>query len=638
MSSRINDLDDRTIGFIAAGEVVERPAQVVKELIENALDAGGTRITVEVERGGFDLIRVQDDGAGIHPDDLRLAVKRHATSKLATEADLSVIHTLGFRGEALASIGMVSSMTVTSRIEGQDAHAISVEEGRVGTPTATSGPRGTRVSVEGLFQNQPARLAFQRRPQTEHARIVDLVLEHALAHPKVAFELRIDGRRSLAVPAGSDPLDRLHDLLGQQAGRMIPLSTPPLDEEAPGEERWSGWIAPPEVTRGRSDEIHVLVNGRPVASQPFLASVRRGYRTRLMQGRHPIAVLRLDLPPSEVDVNVHPTKREVRFRSAWRVMERLERCIAHSLESIPTSPDRESMQSVLGGLELNPRAPSMPEPAEEVPAWARTARTRTPDQQTVATPSKPRARPVSEAPSNQPTLPGLEVVPPSPALSSEERLLHRHAGTGHVERPGEAPALETDINDLPPLSPLAQFADSYILAQSGSELLLIDQHALHERIRYERLRTGTEQHETQHLIQPLDLDLDPTGVARLVAGRERLKDLGFQFSEADGSWRLEAVPTGFERGELKELIDDLLLDVGEDGQALDALQSRRDHVDFLRACRGAVKANERLTLPEMRRLLEDMRRIPNPWACVHGRPTALRIDLDALDDHFGRHG
>ena len=305
--SRIKQLDDRTIGHIAAGEVVERPAQVVKELIENSIDAKSSRITIEIDRGGFDLIRITDDGTGIHEHDLPLSLDRHATSKLSNEEDLAAIGTLGFRGEALASIGMVSKLSISSRPRGTEGRSIVMDNGNKGKIEPAGIAEGTSIEVSHIFSNQPARLAFQRRPATETSKIVDVVVSHAICHPEVGFRLVSDEKTILEVPAVEEMEDRLYDVLGRQAGKMIPITAPKSDSDAPGDERWSGWISTPDITRGKGDEIHVLINGRPVAAQPFLQSIRRGYKTRLMQGRHPVAVLLLDLPNDEVDVNVHPT-------------------------------------------------------------------------------------------------------------------------------------------------------------------------------------------------------------------------------------------------------------------------------------------------------------------------------------------
>jgi DNA mismatch repair protein MutL len=631
LPSRIKQLDDRTIGHIAAGEVVERPAQVVKELIENSIDAGSKRITIEIERGGFDLMRIIDNGSGIHEEDLSLSLDRHATSKLSTQEDLAAIGTLGFRGEALASIGMVSKLSISSRPSGTEGRQIAMDNGDKGAIEPAGIAEGTCIEVSQLFANQPARLAFQRRPATETSRIVDVVVSHAICHPEVGFRLLSDDKVILEVPAVDEMEDRLYDVLGRQAGKMIEISSPPSDNDAPGDENWTGWISTPDITRGKGDDIHILINGRPVAAQPFLQSIRRGYRTRLMQGRHPVAVLLLDLPADEVDVNVHPTKREVRLRNSWRVLERLERAIAYTLESTPTEP--ESSGGITGITSLAPQTEE--KRAIQKPAWAQTAQISLTGEKPLENKKVEKSRPVSVSESSQTTITGDEAI--APALSIGERELHRHAGFD-AEDPEKAEPLGPVINDLPAMEPLAQFADSYILVQAEEELLLIDQHALHERVRYERLRNDESLWQAQERISSVPLDLDARQIARLDARMDDLSKMGFVINNNAGGYSITSAPALLSASELEPFLHDILLDMSEDGAPLETVEQRKDHLAFLNACRGAVKANERLNLSQMRRLLDDMRRIPNPWACVHGRPTAMRIPLNALDHHFGRHG
>ena len=673
---RIKQLDDATIGHIAAGEVVERPAQVIKELIENSLDAGATSITITVESGGFECMTVEDNGSGIEREDLPLALDRHATSKLSTKEDLASIASLGFRGEALASIGMVSKLTVSSQPAGAQGASVVMEDG-VKSETVPEGMSdGTRISVEHLFANTPARLAFQRRPETETARIVDVVVNHALAHPECGFHLKSEARTLLNVPATGDMLDRLYDVMGAQATELVPLQQPAGDEEAPGQERWEGWISTPDITRGKGDDIHLLINRRPVAAGPFLQAIRRGYRTRLMQGRHPLAVLNLTCPPTEVDVNVHPTKREVRLRHSWRVLERLERAIAHTLEAVPTEPDatggipelqgfaaRETTAKVESFFALEtgnepPQGETSPNhglafaagleagetrqrsAAAAPPAWAVAAgkQLNLVGQEAEELERNTPTRPVSASPLGQAVLPNLESEPIAQHLSSAERHLHRYAGASETQSPATETPLDGVLNDLPTMEPLAQFADSYILVQAEGELLLVDQHALHERVRYERLRNSGQAWEPQKRLAPLQLGLDARQSAVVDAQHERLKALGFHLEHQEGEWVLNASPQLLAGEEVKPFFLDLLQDLALDGGPLETIEAKKDHIAFMNACRGAVKANEPLSLAEMRRLLDDMRRIPNPWACVHGRPTSLRISLDSLDHHFGRHG
>lgn len=664
----IVQLDDNTIGHIAAGEVVERPAQVVKELIENSLDAEASQITITIERGGFDLIKIEDNGSGISESDLPLSLDRHATSKLRTAEDLQRINTLGFRGEALASIGIVSELLVASRPKGKDGRCINMKFGEKLGIEPYGMAEGTIIEVHSLFQNTPARLSFQRRPATENAKIIDVVVSHAMANKQTSFKLINDERTVLDVPKSDSLSDRLYDILGKQANQLIELKIPEIDNSAPGDELWKGWISTPDITRGKGDDIYILINERPVSSGPFHQAIRRGYRTRLMQGRHPIAVLSLEIPSEEVDVNVHPTKREVRLKHSWRVLERLERAIANTLEEVPTNPDStggiKELQSLISsetepitkifredskadslvqaaGLNIASNPPSIEEKNHSnIPSWAIAAGSQLNLHGIEAEVPKEeaKARPISSSQIPQQTLPGMEDKPIAPALSHAERDLHRHSKCGVAISPTDEKPLENIINDLPEMEPLSQFADSYILAQADGELLLIDQHALHERIRFERLRYNEKLWESQTRLQPLKLDFDAKQTALLESSLERLRQVGFEFTYLEDEWCLASAPNLLSGEDVIPFLIDLLQDCSEDGAPLETVENRKDHLAFLNACRGSVKANEKLTLPEMRRLLDDMRKIPNPWACVHGRPTALRLPIDSLDHHFGRHG
>ena len=630
----ILQLDDDTIGHIAAGEVVERPAQVVKELVENSIDAGSSRIRIEIERGGFDRIAVIDDGSGIPSEELELAVTRHATSKLSTATDLSAIHTLGFRGEALASIGMVSQLKVSSRVANSDGISISVHDGTKHPLEPTGIAPGTVIEVLHLFANIPARLSFQKRPATESSAIVDIVVAQALCNPTIGFTVSIDGRIVLDTPPGVEATDRLFDLIGASAERLVALQCSEDDANAPGDEEWSGWISPPELNRSKGDEIHVIINGRPVANSPFTQAIRRGYHTRLMVGRHPICVLKLDLPADEVDVNVHPTKREVRLKNSWRVLERLERAIKHTLLQLPTgsmTPDSSPIESVSVEVD-SPKKEHAP-----LPAWAESAQTRITYAGPIEKPIKKSEIRLSESPLTQQTLPDLGIEKIAPALSSAERDLHRWCTGEHSVSPLSEPSpLDVEVTEVPEMIPLAQFADSYILAQGADELFVIDQHALHERVRYERLRASMTSWESQELVSPILLELSASKSETLRGNMEKMGDIGFGFDE---ELNLIAVPQlllGSEK--LESFISDVLSELESGAKRLETVENLADEIAFMKSCRGAVKANQQLSLPEMRRLLADMRTIPNPWACVHGRPTVLRMSLDKLDGHFGRHG
>ena len=650
---RIKQLDNETIGHIAAGEVVERPAQVVKELLENSLDAQAKQIDVIIERGGFDLIAIADNGIGISEDDIALSVDRHATSKLNSFDDLNEIYTMGFRGEALASIGMVSELSVASKTRDGDGKIVSVHFGKKSSVESHGMSFGTTVTVRDLFKNTPARLSFQRRPATENAKIVDVIISHAIANNSVGFKLVSDQKTILNIPASETTADRLYDILGGQASELIELNSPAQDSEVPGDEHWHGWISTPDITRGKGDEVYVLINDRPVASGPFHQAIRRGYKTRLMQGRHPIAVLSLNLPASEVDVNVHPTKREVRLKHSWRVLERLERAIAHTLEDVITeiTPDgsipgisstKSSVMPIQDSLKQDDKQSgiSVDSDIAKVPAWAIAAGTqlnlRGSQADEIKKQQKPRPVSISEKP--QETLPGLSEQPISPALSKAERDIHKHSPHDSLNSPLNDEFLRGVKNTIGHMEPLAQFADSYIIVQSDDELLLIDQHALHERIRYERLKHSSEEWVAQSLISPVEFELSLVQKQIVQASIEKLAKMGFNISVDDQKISILSHPLFIKGQNIEQIFIDLLQDLSEDGAPLETVDNLRSHIALMNACRGAIKANQKLSIAEMRRLVDDMTKIPNPWACIHGRPTAMRINIDSLDHHFGRDG
>ena len=640
----IIQLDELTIDLIAAGEVVERPAQVVKELVENSIDSGSSQIRIEIEKGGFDRISVIDNGHGIPREELKLAIKRHATSKLSVPEDLNRIVTKGFRGEALASIAAVSELILSSKVKDSDGFSILVDNGVVGKIEPVGIAPGTKVDVLNLFKKIPARLSFQRRPSTENAAIVDIAISLALSEPKTGIIVELDGRKVLDCPPCEGMEDRLYDLFGSTSSKLISLEFSDDDRDAPGDEVWSGWISPPGISRSRSDDIHVLVNGRPVSTGPFLQSIRRGYHTRLMVGRHPIGVISLNLPPSEVDVNVHPTKREVRLQYSWRVLERLERSIQYTLSKVSTQPESKNL-TLLEGLEVKPD--NVQNSDIFVPSWAQVE-----NKETIQThfssirgamPSSERlGNKISSNELEQETLPGLNPNPISPSLSSAERSLHRLSISGDSISPiGEPTPKAAIIPELPEMEVLCQFSNSYILAEGNNELFIIDQHALHERIRYERLRPSMVDWDPQKLIISVPISL---GVRELAAARsesKRLLQLGFEFSESDEGIVVTSVPNVLvgDSG-LIEFLHDILIDISSNPESggIDTVEKLRDKVAFMKSCRGSVKANQKLNLSEMRRLLMDMRTVPNPWACVHGRPTILKLTQNHLDKHFGRHG
>ena len=640
----IQQLDELTIDQIAAGEVVERPAQVVKELVENSIDSGSNKIRIEIEKGGFTRISVIDDGHGIPKNELKLAIKRHATSKLSGSEDLNTIITKGFRGEALASIAAVSKLVLSSKIRNSEGYSIIVDNGLVGEIEPIGIAPGTKVDVLNIFEKIPARLSFQRRPSTENAAIIDVAISLALSEPKAGILVEIDGRVVLDCPPCDGMEDRLYDLFGSTSSKLIPLECSTDDLDAPGDESWGGWISPPGISRSRSDDIHVLVNGRPVSAGPFLQSIRRGYHTRLMVGRHPIGVISLNLPTQEVDVNVHPTKREVRLQHSWRVLERLERSIKYTLSRVSTQPEFKDL-TILEGIGTEPEVNVKSEVF--TPSWAQVDNKEKIQTHfsSIRNSNIPVERPDYLLKNNdleQKVLPGLDPNPVSSSLSSAERSLHRLSKLGDSISPINEPKPKAAIiPELPEMNVLCQFSDSYILAEGNDELFIVDQHALHERIRYERLRPLMVDWSPQELIIPIPISL---GARELSAARSesiRLSELGIKFSESDSNISVISVPDVLlGDNNIIEFIHDILIDISSrpESSGIDTVEKLRDKVAFMKSCRGSVKANQKLNLAEMRRLLLDMRTVPNPWACVHGRPTILRLSQNHMDKHFGRHG
>lgn len=603
-------LPSELIGQIAAGEVVERPASVVKELVENSLDAGATRIRVDIRAGGRELIRVSDDGCGIPAEELRLALAQHATSKLASASDLARIATLGFRGEALGSIAAVATVTISSRARGSAAgYEIEGRGVERTAPRPVSRAEGTVVTVRDLFVEVPARLKFLRAASTEQAAIARFVGAYALARAGVRFELFIEGRRALATDGSGERLNAIVAVYGAEvAAHMLPLD--PDAAEVPGV-RVSGYVSAPSLHRAHRQGITLFVNGRWVQNRAIGFALEEAYHSLLMIGRHPIAAIDIELPPQQVDVNVHPTKSEVRFVD--------ERAVGRALS--------RSARAAL--LKLGPVA---------VPSFAlggHATLVATPDfQSRFATGS---ARWPDEPPD------GAE--PPAHLANgrgSAPSSLHGTLSTSSgVERHvDEAPAgvPSTGGERLPPLRVLGQVAASYIIAEGPEGMFLIDQHAAHERILLDRLLLNARQAtpDTQLLLEPLVLELTPAQCEALELCSGELGVLGFTIEPFGGyTYAVRAIPAALAAAKPK--LDDLLVAVLEEaargGQDLSLLE----RFASVSACHSAIRANQSLTIEEMRALLGQLERTSLPRTCAHGRPTMLQVGLGDLERQFGRH-
>jgi DNA mismatch repair protein MutL len=567
------------IAKIAAGEVIERPSSVVKELLENALDAGATQIGIEVTQGGLGLIRVRDNGCGIPRDELSLAFERHATSKLLSESDLTQVASLGFRGEALPSIAAVADVEIVSRpAEAPEGAYLKLQNGAVVASGPRGTPVGTTVTARGLFRRQPARLKFLRSPTSEAGHIAAVVSHYALAYPEVAFGLRLDGRLSLQAPGSGDPREAVLAVYGGPvASAMLPLPVSEGDEYA----NVGGLVSPPGLTRANRTYISLFINRRWVRSRTLTFAVEEAYRGLLMSGRFPIAVLEITLPPEEVDVNVHPTKAEVRLRRDREVFAILQRRVRRALID------------------------QAPAPQAGAAAWTAT---------------------LGAAPRQAPT-----VTPPHGRHLASSRPTDRRAAPVGASEPPEAAPL---LSRLPLLRAVGQVGATYVVAEGPEGMYLIDQHAAHERILYERLLSKpADQAEVQGFLEPVPVDLAPHQEQALRGLAEALAEQGFSVEPFGGrTYLLRAAPAllaGQDAGRaLVELLDML---AREDGPA-----GPRERVAASLACHAAIRAGQTLSQEEMRELVKQLEETQMPHTCPHGRPTMIHLSADALAKEFKR--
>jgi len=598
---RIRILSPHIVNKIAAGEVIERPASVVKELAENAVDAKARRLEVALEEGGKRLIRVADDGEGIQPEDLPLAVTSHATSKLRDPDELFHILTLGFRGEALASIGAVSQMSVRSRVRGGgEGFEIEVQCGEVGAVRPAPAREGTVVEVRNLFQNVPVRMRFLRSASAELGHVAEALTRIALAHPELAVELVHGEREVLQLDAGEDRRERVARLFGRELAEALL----PVRHEAPGL-RIEGLVAPPHFDRSRQDRLYLLLNGRYIRDRSLQHAIREAFQGYLMSGRHPTVFLALDVDPAEVDVNVHPTKIEVRLREAGSLFRAVRNAVRASLERGQTPPRVGPPVAEASG----PASAAAPAPSirEEVASFLRSREGFAGAPRDLAsTPSPSRvADPASASPAPPPLAPRREAL------------------------------RETSVPDASSIEP-RQILASYILRETGDGILLTDQHALHERILYHRMRERIEAGgiATQRLLLPEIVELSIAQVELLVDRADELRTLGFEVARfGERSVAVHAVPEILRRLAASDWIRHLLttLETREEGG-----KDFRDRVIETAACKAAVKAGESLGRDEMLDLLRQAEALPSSYSCPHGRPTTVEIPRAEIERWFRR--
>jgi len=599
-------LPESLINRIAAGEVVERPAAAVKELVENAIDAGARRIDVTLRDGGKSFIAVTDDGCGMDAGELSLAILRHATSKLADD-DLTHIETLGFRGEALPSIGAVSRMSIASRARGADeAFRITIEGGRVGTPSPAALGPGTRVEVRDLFFATPARLKFLKTDRTEFGHAQDALSRLAMAHPDIAFTLADGETTRLNLPAAEADLfqarrRRLAQLFGAD------FADDALEIEAMREGLGlSGLAGLPTASRRTADRQYLFVNGRPVRDRMLVGAVRGAYQDVLARDRHPMVALFLEAPPAFIDVNVHPAKTEVRFRDAGLVRGLIVGAIRHALAGAGVRTAASVAQAALGAFSAHGMGPGLPGgPGGRYPS-----------------------RGMAEAAAN--------FQAPLPGAGGFQGLGAPQAPV--AESYGESGEEAVNPEAYPLGAARAQLFDTYIVAEAAHGMVIVDQHAAHERLVYERIRAALDADGVarQILLIPEVVELEPGAAERLTAHGEELTALGLLVEPfGDGAVVVRETPALLGEVAVQGLIRDLADELGGLGQGL-ALTERLETVCATMACHSSVRAGRRMSAAEMNALLREMEATPNAAQCGHGRPTLVHLERADIEKLFGR--
>lgn len=626
-SARIELLSPRLANQIAAGEVVERPASVIKELLENSLDSGARRIDVEVEQGGVKLLRVRDDGSGITAEDLPLSLARHATSKIRDLEDLERVMSLGFRGEALASISSVARLTLTSRTRDAD-QAWQVEtEGRDMAPRVqpAAHPVGTSVEVRDLFFNTPARRKFLKTEKTEFDHLQEVIRRLALARFDVAFHLRHNGKSILSLHEAHDDTARARRVASICGPGFLEQALP-IEVERNGLHLW-GWVGLPTFSRSQADLQYFFVNGRAVRDKLVAHAVRQAYRDVLFNGRHPTFVLFLEVDPTGVDVNVHPTKHEVRFRDGRMVHDFLYGTLHRALADVrpqdhqatPAAAPEQERPSGLQAGEFGPQG--------EMRLAANLL-------------ESPQAQPSLQAPGSGAGAGYQYPYTPRPAQAlpaAEAQGVYREF---FAPLPGSEPAsLPQGQGDIPPLGyALAQLKGIYILAENAQGLVLVDMHAAHERIMYERLKVAmaSEGLSGQPLLVPESLALSQREADCAEEHAAWFQRLGFELQRlGPESLAIRQIPALLKQAEANRLVQDVLADLMEYGTS-DRIQAHLNELLGTMACHGAIRANRRLALPEMNGLLRDMENTERSGQCNHGRPTWTQMGLDDLDKLFLR--
>ena len=601
----IRQLSSETVNRIAAGEVVERPASVVKELVENALDAGATEIEVVTASGGLSLIRITDDGCGMNESDLTLCVERHATSKLDGD-DLLAIHTLGFRGEALPSIGSIAHLTIASRPRtARDAFEISVDRGAKQPLKPAALNPGTRIEVRDLFSATPARLKFLKSERAENLAVSEAVKRLAMAHPNVGFSLTTGERTSLRLPRCAATPEGTLERLGRIMGREFMADAVPVAGERDGISI-RGFAGLPTLHRPDAAYQFLFVNGRPVRDKLVIGAVRAAYGDTVPKGRHPLLALFVELSPSEVDVNVHPAKVEVRFRDNAAVRSLLIGALRHTLES---AGFRASTQGGMRTLETLARTPLPAPSSAEAPRYD-------------------YARPAFQF-GDAPSARGFAEEHQAPF---EDLVAPSADATAHAEPPS------ADLEHRPLGAARAQLHETYIVAQTETSVVIVDQHAAHERLVYERLKKALSNGGVarQALLIPTIVEVDDEEALALDEKAAELAELGLVLERfGTGAVAVRETPALLGTSDVEGLVRDLAADLMSEGTGT-PLRERLEAVASRMACHGSVRAGRRLTPAEMNALLREMEATPFSGQCNHGRPTYVELKLSDIERLFGR--
>lgn len=631
---KIIQLDDALSNKIAAGEVVERPASVVKELVENAIDAGSTVIEIEVEEAGLAKIRITDNGYGIEEEDVLLAFQRHATSKIKNENDLFRIRTLGFRGEALPSIASVSRLEMqTSTGEGA-GNKVIIEGGKVVTFEKASARRGTDITITDLFYNTPARLKYMKTIHTELGNITDVVNRLALSHPEVAFRLIHNERKLLHTTGNGDVRQVLAAIYGLAiAKQLVPISGTSLDYTI------SGFASMPEVTRASRNYISTMINGRFIKNYPLAKAIQEGYHTLLPIGRFPIVLLNIQMDPLLVDVNVHPSKMEVRISKEAELDELVTNMIKETFKSkilIPTAytqVKKEEAKEEQTALILDEGTPVTN--TQQTTKWEWTA------PQPIMSDSRPVSAPSFENRFDQPEKmedqPAWKTSQIAYETSSTEDFSSVDASQGNPFRDMKVDPVDESSSRIPRLYPIGQMHGTYIFAQNENGLYIIDQHAAQERLKYEyfREKVGQVYSELQEMLVPLTFEYSTDEFVKISENLSELEKVGVFLEEFGlNSFIVRNHPQWFPKGEEKQIIEDMIEQLLSMKKV--DIKKLREEAAIMMSCKASIKANRHLRNDEIQALLDDLRKASDPFTCPHGRPIIVHYSIYEMEKMFKR--